>query len=101
MASFEASLNLTLQSLKIDQFTELQSIVHRSTRAYIEIKENCLPAAAAAAGTAGGIAISVTGAGPGANSSGADVLLLSSLFTALVNQGHNSIDKRNHTEIPI
>ena len=95
MARFETSLYLTLQSLKIDQFTELQSIVHRSTRAYIEIKENCLPSAAGTA--AGGVAISVTGAagaGPGANSSsGADVLLLSSLFTALVNQGHNSIDK--------
>ena len=83
-------LCLLFQSLKIDQFTELQSIVHRSTRAFIEIKENFLPPTV---GGGAGIAISVTGAavgggggGPANSSTATDVLLLSSLFSALVNQ---------------
>jgi hypothetical protein len=76
--------------LKIDQFTELQSIVRRSTRAYIEVKDNFLPHLVNPSSSS---SVTIT-VGQHANASGgnggehhnADVHLLSGLFSALVNQ---------------
>ncbi len=88
-------LNEAIESLKVDQYTELQAIVRRSTRAYLEVKENMLPAVPSAFAHPG---ITVTGPGGAAGATGAesengtDVLLLSGLFTALVNQFSLSAD---------